>query len=188
MVEAAVPDVVTPEYVRTLTGPTDQFLCRLSDNWGKMSFKGFRIRDMVSNITLVDVPVDDIQDVDNLDEAEDPSKRLIKYHFGPDFLQLQTVGLTMMFGIGPQPIQNLEMIERHYFRGRVIQEFSFKFGFVIPNSTNEWEFVYDLPNFTPEEMQEIIDAPWEVKSDSFYFAEGRLMVHNRAEYNYSALE
>ena len=153
-----------------------------------MTFKGFRIRDMISNITLVDVPIDEIENDTQLNEDDDPSKRLIKYHFGPDFLHLQTVGLTMMFGIGPQPIQNLEMVERHYFRGRVIQEFSFKFGFVIPNSTNEWGFVYDLPEFSPEEMQEIIDAPWEVKSDSFFFAEGRLLVHNRAEYNYAPLE
>ena len=190
MAEAAtaVPDEVTPDYVRSLTGPTDAFLCRLSDNWAKMAFKGFKIRDMISNIMLVDVPIDDIQGEESLEDQDDPSKRLIKYHFGPDFLQLQTVGLTMDFGIGPQPVQNMEMIERHYFRGRVIQEFSFQFGFVIPNSTNSWEFVYDLPNFTPAEMQEIIDAPWEVKSDSFYFAEGRLIVHNRAEYNYAPLE
>ena len=188
MAESAIPDIVSPDYVRSLTGPTDQFLCRLSDNWAGMRFKGFRIRDMISNINLVDVPIDDLEEEKNLNEDDDPSKRLIKYHFGPDFLRLQTVGLTMMFGIGPQPIRNLEMIERHYFRGRCIQEFSFTFGFVIPNSTNEWEFVYDLPNLTPEEKQEIIDAPWEVKSDSFYFAEGRLIVHNRAEYNYSQLE
>ena len=69
-----------------------------------MSFKGFRIRDMVSNITLVDVPIDDIEENQNLNEADDPSKRLIKYHFGPDFLHLQTVGLTMTFGIGETPI------------------------------------------------------------------------------------
>ena len=60
MAEAAVPDEVTPEYVRSLTAPTDRFLCRLSDNWAKLSFKGFRIRDMISNITLVDVPVAEI--------------------------------------------------------------------------------------------------------------------------------
>ena len=93
----------------------------------------------------------------------------------------------MCFGIGPNPIQNLEVIERHYFRGRVIQDFSFKFGFVIPNSVNEWEFVYDLPDLTQEEKQEIIDAPWEVKSDSFYFADDELIVHNRANYNYAPL-
>ena len=183
-----VPSEVTPDYVRSLTAPTDQFLCRLADNWPKLKFKGFRIRDMISNITLVDVPVDEIESEENLNEADDPTKRLIKYHFGPDFLRLQTVGLTMGFGIGPQPIQNLEMIERHYFRGRVIQDYGFRFGFVIPNSTNEWEFCYDMPQFTEEEMQEIIENPWEVKSDSFFFAEGRLIIHNRAEYNYAPLD
>ena len=33
----------------------------------------------------------------------------------------------------------MEVIERHYFRGKCIREFSFKFGFVIPNSTNTWQ-------------------------------------------------
>ena len=67
----------------------------------------------------------------------------------------------------------MEMVERHYFRGKVIRDYSFKFGFVIPNSTNSWEFVYDLPNLTEEEKAEISAAPWEVKSDSFFFAEGK---------------
>ena len=143
---------------------------------------------MISNITLVDVPGEDLTEEALLTDTDDPTKRLIKYHLGPDFLQLRTVGLTMMFGIGATPINNLEVVERHYFRGRVLRDYSFRFGFVIPNSVNEWEFVYDMPELTPDEMQEIIEAPWEVKSDSFYFAEGRLIVHNRAEYNYAPLD
>lgn len=142
---------------------------------------------MVSNITLVEVPEDDIEN-EGLSEDDDPSKRLIKYHLGPDFLELKTVGLTMYFSIGPQPIQNMEVIERHYFRSKCIREFSFKFGFVIPNSTNSWEFIYDLPDLTEEEKDEIKQAPWEVKSDSFFFGNGKLMIHNRAEYNYSHLD
>ena len=62
----------------------------------------------------------------------------------------------MNFSIGPKPIQKLEMIERHYFRGACIREFSFKFGFVIPNSTNSWEFIYDLPELSEEMHAEII--------------------------------
>ncbi len=54
----------------------------------------------------------------------------------------------MYFSIGQKPIKNLELIERHYFRGKCIREFSFKFGFVIPNSTNSWEFIYDMPELT----------------------------------------
>jgi protein unc-119 len=143
---------------------------------------------MTSNIELVNVP-DDPEDlnVENYDKSldEDPSKRMIKYHLGPDFLELKTVGLTMNFSIGPDAIKSLEMVERHYFRGKCIRDYGFKFGFVIPNSHNSWEFIYDLPDFTPEEKAEIIAAPWEVKSDSFFFTNGKLMLHNRAEYNYA---
>ena len=66
----------------------------------------------------------------------------------------------------------MEMVERHYFRGKVIRSYDFTFGFIIPNSTNTWEFIYDLPELSAEEMAEIIAAPWEVKSDSFFFASG----------------
>ena len=45
-----------------------------------------------------------------------------------------------------------------------------------------------MPNLSEEEKQEMIDSPWEVKSDTFFFAEGKLMIHNRAEYNYSPFE
>ena len=82
----------------------------------------------------------------------------------------------------------MEMIERHYFRGKVIRDYGFKFGFVIPNSTNSWELMYDLPELTEEELIAMASAPWEVKSDTFFFANGHLIIHNRAEYNYSDLE
>ena len=54
--------MVTPEFVKGLKNPTDRFLCKLNDNWPKFRFKGFKIRDMQSGITLVDVPDDDIAD------------------------------------------------------------------------------------------------------------------------------
>ena len=63
-----VPETVTPDFVRSLTGPTPQFLCSLNDNWPRMQFKGFRIRDMISNITLVDVPIDEIEDEANISD------------------------------------------------------------------------------------------------------------------------
>ena len=187
LLDSDIPDEITPEFVQGLKAPTNKFLCKLAENWPKFRFRGFKIRDMVSNITLVDVPDDEIEGENELSDDDDPSKRQIKYHLGPDFLYLTNVGLTMNFSIGEKPIKNLEMVERHYFRGKVIRDYSFKFGFVIPNSTNSWEFIYDLPELTQEEMEEISSAPWEVKSDSFFFAEGKLIIHNRAEYNYAPL-
>ena len=50
------PDIITAEYVMNLQEPTDRFLCKLVDNWPKFKFGGFKIRDMVSKLTLVDVP------------------------------------------------------------------------------------------------------------------------------------
>ena len=178
---------VSVDYVKTLTKPTDKFLCKLADNWPRLRFGGFKIRDMISGLTLVEVADDDV-DNDTIQDEDDPSTRVIKYHLGPDFLRLQTVGLTLRFSNGPQPIHNMEMVERHYFRGKVIRSYGFKFGFVIPNSTNSWEFIYDLPQLSETEKAEIVAAPWEVKSDSFFFAEGKLIIHNRAEYNYAPLD
>ena len=85
---------------------------------------------------------------EDISDSDDPTTRVIKYHLGPDFLNLRTVGLMLKFRIGDKPIQNMEMVERHYFRGRVIRSYEFKFGFVIPNSKNEWDFIYDLPVLT----------------------------------------
>ena len=91
----------TPDECRKLTAPTEKFLCKISDNWPKFKFLGFKIRDMVSNLTLVEVPESEQEDPT---ETDDPTKRLIKYHLGPDFLYLRTVGLTMNFSIGKEPI------------------------------------------------------------------------------------
>ena len=32
---------------------------------------------------------------------------------------------------------------------------------------------------------ELVSHPYETKSDSFYFVEGKLIMHNRADYAYS---
>ena len=51
---------------------------------------------------LVEVPD---QEVDNeVSDDDDPTTRVIKYHLGPDFLKLRTVGLTLEFGIGEKPV------------------------------------------------------------------------------------
>jgi hypothetical protein len=50
---------------------------------------------------------------------------------------------------------------------------------------NNWEIIYELPPLDPALEQEMIDSPWETKSDSFYFVDGNLIMHNKAEYNYA---
>ena len=54
----------------------------------------------------------------------------------------------------------------------------------MPKSKNECEFIYDLPVLTDEEKQDMIDNPWEAQSDSFFFVNQQLIIHNKAAYNY----
>ena len=125
--------VVNPDFVRSLTGPTEKFLCSLKDNNLGIRFGAFRIRDMESGITLVDVKDEEVEK-ELTEEMDDPNIRLVKYHFGPDFFNLKTIGLKVEFSVGNNPLPNLTMVERHYFRQRVIKSYEFKFGFCMPNS------------------------------------------------------
>jgi hypothetical protein len=88
---------------------------------------------------------------------------------------------------------------------KLIKSFDFKFGFCIPGSTNTWDAVYDVPPLdedlgelsydfeTPVPylillylVNEIIDNPYETKSDSFYFVNDKLIMHNKASYRVKA--
>jgi len=182
---------ITPEYVRALKAPTDKFLCKVADNTFNIKFGAFRIRDMDSGITLVDVSEEEVsKDEGQLtdEQLEDPKTRLVKYHFGPDFLLLKTIGLKVDFSVGDNPVPNLLMIERHYFKAKCIKSYEFNFGFCIPNSKNSWEVIYDLPQLSEEEKAEMVNSPYETKSDTFFFVDNKLIIHNRAEYNYAPLE
>ena len=77
------------------------------------------------------------------------------------------------------------MIERHYFREKLLKSFDFTFGFCIPNSTNSWEIIYEIPPLDPQIEKEMIAHPYETKSDSFYFVNDTIIMHNKAEYAYS---
>jgi hypothetical protein len=76
------------------------------------------------------------------------------------------------------------MIERHYFRDQLVKSFDFSFGFCIPGSTNTWDTVYSLPPMSGELINDMINHPFETRSDSFYFVNNRLIMHNKASYKY----
>mmetsp|Transcript_27778 Transcript_27778/g.71912 ORF Transcript_27778/g.71912 Transcript_27778/m.71912 type:complete len:186 (+) Transcript_27778:88-645(+) len=182
----AYPTGITPEYVSSLEGPTDGFLCPLSANVYKIDFVAFKIRAMHDDTETVLFEIKKEPDVDDeLDDDDDPSVRTIQYHFGPEFLRFQTIGTTLEFTVGPEPVTNFRMIERHYFRNRLLRSYDFTLPFCIPQSMNTWEVIYSMPELSPEDQQDIINNPWETKSDSFYFVDGVLVMHNKAEYSYA---
>jgi len=169
--------------------PTKGYLCPLTANIYGIDFMQFKIRDMQSNKTIFHVkgdpdapnPTLNLELMKNIpDEA-----RFIRYDFGPEFLKLKTIGTSLQLRVGPKEVPNFRMIERHYFKGTLIKSFDFAFGFCIPNSVNTWEVIYDLPLLSDKTVKDMLNSPYETKSDSFYFVNNQLIMHNKAEYNYS---
>lgn len=121
--------------------------------------------------------------------------------------------------MGDKPVNNFRMVERHFFRKKLLKSFDFNFGFVIPDSKNTCEHLYEFPHLSaadrtsllsahstallhthtltqsnsltptatrPAPGEDMIANPYETKSDSFYFVDGKLVMHNKAEYAYTA--
>ena len=42
-----------------------------------------------------------------------------------------------------------------------------------------------MPNLSKDLKQQMIDNPFMTKSDSFYFVDGQLVMHNKAQYAYT---
>jgi hypothetical protein len=183
----------TVEDVLKLTKPSETFLVPLSANRYNIAFHSFKIRNMENQSVLFEVDGDKEPEEGDDQVASHPggdmdpevAMRTIRYNFKREFLKCKTIGTKLVFSVGEKPVPNFRMIERHYFRDKLIKSFDFAFGFCIPNSTNSWEAIYDLPKLTEEQEKEIMSNPYETKSDSFYFVDGELIMHNKAEYAYS---
>lgn len=92
----------------------------------------------------------------------------------------------MTFQVGShEALPNFRMIERHYVGDRLIKSYDFTFGFCIPGSTNTWDTVYDVPPLDDDLIEEMIQNPFLTKSDSFYFVNDELIMHNKASYQYT---
>lgn len=177
---------VDPDYVLDLKCPTREFLCPLSANTYGIEFLSFTIEDYDTKHLIFEVSRDrppklELQDFNPMDEN---SMRKIKYQFSEDVLRLPAIKTSLVFSVGPQPVQRFRMIERHYFRNTLVKSYDFKFGFCIPGSTNTWDAVYSVPPLDESLIQEMIANPYETNSDSFYFVDDKLIMHNKASYSY----
>jgi len=184
-------EYVSPDDILRLPKVTDRYLCKPDANIYDIDFTRFKIRDMETGIVLFEIakpPASSGEDEDDpeTDEAADPNAgRFVRYQFTPQFLKLRTVGATVEFTVGSKPINKFRMIERHFFRDKLLKTFDFEFGFCIPNSKNTCEHVYEFPSLMPEIMEDMINHPFETRSDSYYFVDDRLIMHNKADYAYN---
>jgi hypothetical protein len=77
------------------------------------------------------------------------------------------------------------MVERHYYKKKLVKSYEFTFPFCIPGSTNTWENIYQMPEMKPDLKQDMIDNPDMTETDSFYFVGENLVMHNKAYFSYS---
>ncbi|XP_025871629.1 protein unc-119 homolog B isoform X2 [Vulpes vulpes] len=125
------------------------------------------------------------EDDDEGGDVDISAGRFVRYQFTPAFLRLRTVGATVEFTVGDKPVSNFRMIERHYFRERLLKNFDFDFGFCIPSSRNTCEHIYEFPQLSEDVIRLMIENPYETRSDSFYFVDNKLIMHNKADYAYN---
>ncbi|XP_052073888.1 protein unc-119 homolog B-A-like [Mytilus californianus] len=180
---------VCPDDVLGLCKITDNYLCPPEANIYGIDFTRFKLRDMDSGSVIFEVakppPAEEDEDVDP-DEIDPNAGRFVRYQFTPQFLRLKTVGATVEFVVGDKPVSKFRMIERHFFKEKLLKSFDFEFGFCIPHSRNTVEHIYEFPTLTTEEIQDMMDHPFDTRSDSFYFVEDKLIMHNKADYAYNS--
>lgn len=179
----------TAEQVLEYRCPTSGYMCPLTANTYGLDFLSFRIRDYGTSKQLFEVARDPDAppvDISQIPPEMEDQVRCISYDFGADFLNLEMIGTTLEFSVGPREVEEFRMIERHYFRDTLIKSYDFMFGFCIPNSTNTWEAIYDMPELPEDLQQAMMDNPWETESDSFYFVGETMIMHNKVRETPSA--
>jgi hypothetical protein len=193
------PARVTPADVLALTAPTETFLCPLSANVYDFDFLEFEIKDYDTGESVFKIaknpdsalPNDPFGSAEATEAlfATNPSLeaavRTVRYTFPRATLRCRRIRTALTFSVGERPARDFRLIERHYFRDALLRSYDFTFGFCIPNSVNGWEAIYPAPDaMTAELEKQMVDNPFETRSDSFYFVEGTLVMHNKAVYEY----
>ena len=111
--------------------------------------------------------------------------RHIKYHFSSDFLKSKMLSSSLVFKVGDLPVKDLLIIDHFFFKNKIIKSFQFKFPFCIPNSVNEWEYVYEFPELDSAIISQMIEEPGSTHSETFFFAGEELVLHNKADYDFT---
>ena len=170
----------TEEQALKMDKATDHFLIKLEDNIYGVRFNGFQLRDIQTKRVFHEYyPADPFE----LDYFAD---HMLDYPFPNEILKGQkNLGTSLKLVVGDKLAKNLVLLERHYIEGKLAANFRFAFPVFIPNSSNDIEFIYNIPKLSPE-VEEKLEKGEDIyaESDTFVFVEGKLTVHRRAKYTY----
>ena len=75
-----------------------------------------------------------------------------------------------------EKIEDLELIQNFYLMGELLESSRFKFGFVIPNSTNDWEQIIEAKEdgVLPAEV-----LSGKLKVETLFLCEGKIIIKNK---------
>jgi len=179
-------DFIQPEDVLHLGKATQDYICKPEANVYEIDFTRFKIRDLETNTVVFEIAKAADTCSDEERSADCPcTGRFVRYQFTEQFLKLKVIGATVEFTVGALPVDNFRMIERHFFRDQLLKSFDFQFGFCIPHSRNTCEHIYEFPPLSESMVKDMVNSPFETKSDSFYFVNNKLIMHNKADYAYN---
>ena len=72
-------------------------------------------------------------------------------------------------------IEDFQIVQKISLMGNVIEEWDFKFGFVMPNSTNNWEQIIDAAD--KEEMIPVDVLSGNMVVETFFYS-GEDIIHS----------
>lgn len=132
--------------------------------------EGFRINWMhlKSNTIFIICPFLDAENGVILWECHDWKTNLLDRTeiFPKEILKCGSVGRAINFS-SREKIDNFKLVQRIWLFGKIIEEWDFDFGFVIPNSTNTWEQIIDAAEEEDMLSAEIISG--NIKIETLFF-------------------
>jgi hypothetical protein len=157
MVEYSAPTVYelkgdfSIDDARNLKQAAPKIYCTLGDNT-VMRFGAYSVKDPDSGVTLVAISGEENKLQDEYARMRETSNqltfddRVVKHEFSRHFFLLKRLELNLEFHVvSKEPIKKLVLIEKHYFKDKLLSEFEFPFPFCMAGSTNTWQYTYELP-------------------------------------------
>lgn len=178
-----------PEDALKLEKPTKSFLCPLEDSQG-IEFEQFAIFNQESKTIFDtnDAPLEGQLEVDfrpEFEQHEGDKFRGVKYTLGEQVLRNELIQTKLIFSNNRnEPLQNFRMVEKHFLDEVELASYDFTYPFVLPNSTNCWESLYETPKLSVNQIERIVANPLCVSSDTFYFEGSKLVIHQKVRYTY----
>eukprot|EP00892_Ulva_mutabilis_P002050 jgi/Ulvmu1/11846/UM081_0004.1 len=148
---------VTPAEIRKIDVPTQEYMCTLYDG-RNLNFLEFDILDDQSGAEFYRVE----READSVDGSEDVAPEIeelirhVHYTLPSAMLRCERIKTRLKFALRAPQVEDLLLIERHYFKGKLVRNYENSFRPDGSASTQIWEVTYDMPQYSEQEITEFV--------------------------------